>query len=274
MLSLYGARHILTTQIVLVTGYSLGENAPPTRLELLRRYHEFLATLHPCVRLSLSQATQLPVIVDRGPLQIELLRAFALACSGDRVAYSVPNGEKGTDPKVRATVQAGLDDLARGWPDFRAIYETVMPLVLLANASGLAGGTASTVPGVLWAVPKRHWTEADLREFFLHEFVHMTLNLEERRFGFYIDMAVVQQPRYMAASAIRGDARHLDKVFHSIVVATELLLARLHWPNWSEGDRQLHPDTATMYASLERSFNELRGMPLDTVLQSRPIRDP
>jgi hypothetical protein len=271
MLSLFGSSQIIASQIVVLASRGYLGSAPSSRADLRGAYHQFLTSENPSLRSVLMGASQLPVIVDSGEAQSGLLNAYTSACAGDRVNYTIPTETRAGGTADRERMTRCLDQLAASWPEFRAVYDLLLPVMLLAPLSGLAGGTASSVLGVVWVVPKASWTPIDEREFLLHEFTHMALNFEELRFGFYKDMAAVQAPDFMCTSAIRGTRRHLDKVFHSIVVATEVLCARASWSNWAASPYHLHPATDRLYSSTLASLNEVLRLPLEEVLLRRPI---
>jgi hypothetical protein len=230
--------------------------------------------LEPAVPTIVDDSAQWPIYVGEGPTGQALLAAFQRACRTDSVDYESPRSTRAETRQMRDSAQRvaeALEQLGRSWPQARALYGLLLPVVLLAPARHLAGGTVSSVPGVLWAATKPTWSDVDTQEFLLHELVHTTLFLEERRYGFYRDMRLLLNEENLIPSAIRQDRRPLDKVLHSIVVACELLLAREALGLDPERRGGVHPDSDSLRAGTRRSVTAARALDLDRLLMPRPI---
>ncbi len=63
----------------------------------------------------------------------------------------------------------------------------------------------------------------------------------------------------------------MDKVFHSIVVATEILLARQKLGTDTAFSGAVHPDSETLRAGARRSVEAARTLDLERLLMPRPI---
>lgn len=68
-------------------------------------------------------------------------------------------------------------------------------------------------------------TKADVMEMLLHELTHHLLFVDEHNYQHFTYPELIKKENY-AFSAILNMMRPLDKVVHSIVVATELVKAR------------------------------------------------
>lgn len=282
MISLAGPQRVVETLHVVSSAHLTKSNQSVVTgddsLEALRRaYHLMIGDKQPTLRAVLPAETY-PITVSGGDAHAGLITAFLHSVEGeDSVDYQIFTAEeRSPEDSVsgqQAQVNLALDALAESWPEFRGLYELIVPVLLFAPDQGLAGGTASTVLGVLWLDPKRHWSRTDMQEFLLHEFVHHTLFLEERRFGFYQNMELLVRDEYLTHSAIRQDRRPLDKVLHSIVVGTEILLARLEKriPHTDGEAYNLHPESGALLEGLHASLAEVFRLPLDELLQPRPI---
>ncbi|MEV1026124.1 HEXXH motif-containing putative peptide modification protein [Streptomyces sp. NPDC050264] len=283
MISLKGPQSVVETLYVVSSAHArkTGQDVPAgsDALAALRAtYHLMISDKQPALRDVLPGAADLPVAVGSGPAHSGLVKAFIGSVAGEAsVDYDIfSRAQEDTPQELRAKhapVEAALAETGRQWPEFRSLYELLVPVLLYAPDGGLAGGTASTVLGVLWLDPKGHWNSVDIQEFLLHEFVHHTLFLEERRHGFYKNMGLLVEDRYLTRSAIRQDRRPLDKVLHSIVVGTEVLLARhekrIVRPQGV--DLNLHPASAELLAGVTTSLDDVFALPLDELLRPRPI---
>lgn len=277
MIGTYGIPAVLETLSVLVASEIPERDRRVTESpgeRLAGGWHAYMSMREPAVPRIEGSGTQLPIYVGEGATGQALLDAFQRACLIDSVDYVSPHY---TTEETQALsdsadrIARALDQLHTSWPQVRALYGLLLPIVLLAPANGLAGGTASSIPGVLWAATKPTWTDADTQEFLIHELVHTTLFLEERRYGFYHDMQILNATANLTPSAIRQDPRPMDKVFHSIVVATEILLARQMLGTESAIRGGVHPDSKTLLASARRSLEAAEALDLDGLLMPRPI---
>lgn len=126
--------------------------------------------------------------------------------------------------------------------------------VVFSGPSELAsGGSSSGAIGSIWINPRPTWDKQDFFEFFLHEMTHNLVFLDEyhhRHYENYSDMLLEEN---YAMSAILAKKRPLDKVFHSILVCTEVLLARRDVFGHPAAPK-LHPPTSIM---LNQAFESI-----------------
>jgi hypothetical protein len=277
VISTDGLPAVLETLSVLVASDGSipeSEQAATAAGRLARSWQQYIRRREPAIPPIDIDHRKLPVYFGDGPEGQALLGAFHRACLIDSVDYEPPGYASEDAQQLSESAEriaAALDHLAGSWPQVRALYGVLLPVVVLAPSHGLAGGTASSVPGVLWAATKPSWTEIDVQEFLLHELVHTTLFLEERRHGFYRDMRLLLEEDNLVPSAIRQDRRPLDKVLHSIVVATEILLARARLGTDPDLRGALHPDSDTLRAGALRSLHAAQGLNLEGLLMPRPM---
>ncbi|WP_329066138.1 aKG-HExxH-type peptide beta-hydroxylase [Streptomyces sp. NBC_01429] len=283
MISLKGPQSVVETLYVVSSAHAVKTNRTAATggdalASLRASYHLMISDMQPVLRDVLPCATVLPVAVGAGESHTGLVKAFIGSVAGeDSVDYDIfARLQEHSEEELRLKrlpVEAALAEAERSWPEFRSLYELLVPVLLYAPDGGLAGGTASTVLGVLWLDPKEHWNTVDIQEFLLHEFIHHTLFLEERRFGFYKNMGLLVEDRYLTRSAIRQDRRPLDKVLHSIVVGTEVLLARheKRIPHREGVELSLHPESGELLQGVLTSLDEVFALPLTELLRPRPI---
>ena len=115
--------------------------------------------------------------------------------------------------------------------DLAALF-TVCANSVVSSAGGgsPASMTSGRALGLLWVNPRPTWSVADLVEAYVHELTHTLLTLDEHRYGHYRSYELLGEPSSYAVSAIRNERRPLNLVFHSVVVAVELLALRRRLP--------------------------------------------
>jgi hypothetical protein len=95
---------------------------------------------------------------------------------------------------------------------------------------------------------------------------HLSLFVDERLRRHYLDYATLHLPENFARSAVYGLQRPLDKVLHSIVVATEVLLFREYVTGHDSHTGAIHPATerllAGTLASIESTLDLQRRRPV------------
>lgn len=90
---------------------------------------------------------------------------------------------------------------------------------------GTHGGSSSASIGAIWLTVDDKISLIDLQEMYVHELTHHLLFIDELN-NPQFNYKEIAKPENYARSAILRRNRPLDKVVHSIVVASEILLAR------------------------------------------------
>jgi hypothetical protein len=126
--------------------------------------------------------------------------------------------------------------------------------IIFSGPSDLAGGGSSSgAIGCIWINPRPTWNPQDFMEFFVHEMTHNLVFLDEYRHKHYEKYSEMFLEENYAMSAILAKKRPLDKVFHSILVSTEVLLSRRDIFGHPESPK-LHPPTSIM---LDKAFESI-----------------
>lgn len=152
-------------------------------------------------------------------------------------------------------INDGLDVLKSMCPQHASLFGLLISEIILLPSSIANGGSTSNAVGIVWANPSRGWRHLDSVEFLIHEFTHHCMFVDEICNGHY-DYAEVLKKENWTDSAILNKPRPADKVLHSIVVATEILLAREHILGHPASPR-CHPPSTTMKHQTE---NAIRGL--------------
>lgn len=110
--------------------------------------------------------------------------------------------------------------------DLYSVFQLVIHTLFYARSKDSGGGSVSDAIGAIWCSNKKSWNTHDLAEFLVHEFTHNLVFLDEICYKHYYDYDIIAKPENYALSAILNRNRPLDKVFHSLIVAFEVLQFR------------------------------------------------
>ena len=126
-----------------------------------------------------------------------------------------------------------------------SLFSLVINMLFSGPSELAGGGSSSGAIGCIWINPRLSWGTQDFMEFFVHEMTHSLVFLDEFRYRHYENYTGMLLEENYAISAILAKKRPLDKVFHSILVSTEVLLARQDVLGHPEAPK-LHPPTSIM----------------------------
>ncbi|BAP15630.1 hypothetical protein AS19_27790 [Alcanivorax sp. NBRC 101098] len=133
---------------------------------------------------------------------------------------------------------------------------------------GTHGGSSSGAIGAIWITVNEGINEIDLMELFLHELTHHLIFIDELNYPQFNYKEIKKKENY-AYSAILNLSRPLDKVVHSIVVATEIVLAREHILSSSQ-ERKIHPSTEKMKEDIYKSIESIEALKnIESILKPR-----
>lgn len=124
--------------------------------------------------------------------------------------------------KVKSSFEEikGIDD------SFYRLVKLVINVIFTAPSRLAGGGSTSAAIGCIWVNIRDHWQAQDIYEFLIHETTHNLVFLDELCNRHYKDYSKLVKNENFAWSAILNKLRPLDKVFHSIIVCTEILCFR------------------------------------------------
>lgn len=145
------------------------------------------------------------------------------------------------------------------------------PRIRLIRSQYAVGGTTSSAIGVVWGNPEKGWKACDYLEYFVHELTHTLMFLDELRFLHYKNQEIMYDKENFSLSAILQAERPIDRVLHSIVVATEVILLRTR-NLINHLECQIHPPTDPLVNSTQKSIERLLSHPnKDRILTSRAL---
>lgn len=144
-----------------------------------------------------------------------------------------------------------------------ATFKSFIHTLFYHRSADSGGGSTSTLPGVIWCCNRRDWDAWDIVEFLVHELTHNLVFIDEYYHVHYPDLEKIEAPENYALSAVLKRPRPLDKVFHSLVVAYEVLQLRRRFND--PQSPKAHPRTPHL---LEQCRDTIRS--LETLLEQKP----
>ncbi|CAM4323475.1 aKG-HExxH-type peptide beta-hydroxylase [Bordetella muralis] len=139
--------------------------------------------------------------------------------------------------------------------EHKCLFDFLITDIFLMPSKDASGGSTSSAIGVIWANPKITHRVPDVVEFIVHELTHHAMFIDEHRYGHY-DHRALMNPDSWAQSAILKVPRPLDKVIHSIVVATEIVMFREKFIGHPAAPL-MHPPTPKILAQLVASVDSV-----------------
>lgn len=138
--------------------------------------------------------------------------------------------------------------------DYLDFLKTIITDIFILPSDKARAGSTSQAIGLIWMNPRPTYTLPDIIEMLVHEFTHHAMFLDEMKHSHYSYERVRDRSTW-ARSAILNIARPLDKVLHSIVVSTEVLLFRDSFLGHPAAPR-VHPPTNQLALQLKTSLAE------------------
>jgi hypothetical protein len=145
--------------------------------------------------------------------------------------------------------------------EFWEIFAIYTNYIVFCDSKFSPGGTSSGALGTIFCSRSLELDADSLYELLVHEVTHLMMFVDERRSRHYRDDQALATPENFAVSAVYQKRRPLDKVLHSIVVSTEVLLHREHVIGHGS-ESTVHPSTEVLAPATLRScasILELQG---------------
>ena len=155
--------------------------------------------------------------------------------------------DEATDKK--ALILRAIHELGIYSEVHKALFDTLITDIFILPSVRAKAGSTSQAIGVIWANPKTTYSLHDMVEILVHEMTHHAMFIDEVRYVHYSYSAVMDKSTW-ARSAILNVPRPLDKVLHSAVVATEILLMRANYLGHPVMTK-VHPPTNVMLTQLK-----------------------
>lgn len=258
MLLQIGEQNILEN---ILSGFKANNiNLPKDEKELRFSYQEYLKVMQPhCTWLRSETCTPIENFTYSSGTRNDLFNLFC----GD--ASALDDKDQTTAIKLgevcgghNEIVKSAISAMKRDTVDYYNFLNSFIEVIFYEGSDVSSGGSTSNAIGVIWANPHPKFSVNDVLEFLVHELTHNLLFLDEWVHPHY-DYDIILKPETWCNSAILHIKRPLDKVVHSIIVATEIVLLR----NKFIGEPQnpcAHPPSDTMITSILDSIAQIRQL--------------
>jgi hypothetical protein len=196
-----------------------------------------------------------PLFCNDAAIEANLLGAINVTSPLDDLEhYQAPKAFMQVAPD-RARIEADVAHAERMYrefqhrdPAFWRVFDLYVEHVACIDSKFSPGGTISTALGVIYLSNPRTRSAVALYELYVHECTHLMMFVDQARRRHYASFEAISEPNNYCVSAVYEMDRPLDKVLHSLVVATELILHREHVLGHHD-DASVHPKTARLARS-------------------------
>lgn len=236
------------------------DKSPDTYEELKKLYIDFLKKRHPEVsELFINSDTQF--ITDKNLTEPFLKKATKHDNSlidDLNQGHIIDVGLSDVDIKQIEIMKEALKSLQFLYEEFYNSINLVIPSVVFLGSTRAKGGSFSGLLGIIWCGIHEDWTVSDYQEFWIHESTHHFLFLDEIVHEHY-DYDTFAHKENWSHSAILNIKRPLDKVFHSIAVAIEVIAFRVNIFKINNNFRtKAHPETNVLFKQIWNSLDSLQ----------------
>jgi len=156
----------------------------------------------------------------------QLLAHYESECMLTELTHDMVIADVPSMTAALSVIRSRLAELQVVAPRLHDLFLTVIHTLFYARSMESGGGSVSSAMGVIWCGHRKNWTGNDVLEFLVHELTHNLVFLDEYRYVHWVDLELIADPRNWPRSAILKRSRPMDKVFHSLVVAHEVLSFR------------------------------------------------
>jgi len=139
-----------------------------------------------------------------------------------------------------------------------SLFDLLIHTIFYTRSLESGGGSVSDAIGVIWCSNRKTWSLEDLAEFLVHEFSHNLVFIDEVRYKHYVDYALLAKEENYALSAILKIQRPLDKVFHSLIVAYEIINFR--FDSGEPSSSLVHPSSTVLIENCRDTIKSIRQL--------------
>jgi hypothetical protein len=226
----------------------------------------FLSKLQPDVPIHKSLEVEFVADFEKGQ---QLAHCFNINLEREGIDQLIGDDLPMQNPLLE--LKEHLDVLCSIDVDLYSLFTLAINLIFYGGSSHAVGGTTSAAIGVIWGNPENGWKTCDYLEYFMHELTHTLMFLDELRFLHYKDLDIMYEKENFSLSAILQANRPVDRVLHSIIVATEVLMLRMR-NLVDHSDCQIHPSTEQLVETTQKSIDHLLSHPnRDRLLTPRSL---
>lgn len=240
--------------IILLSTQDFGSIKSLSKEKLKASYKNFLNKLQPNIPVSQSLECE---FIENNQKSHELIKCFNINLKQEGINQLIENDSlKNPISKIKEH----LEILEKLDPFLHSLFDLAINTVFSGGSSHAVGGTTSAAIGIVWGNPENGWKACDYLEYFVHELTHTLMFLDELRFRHYLDQEIMYRKENFSLSAILQAERPIDRVLHSIVVATEILVLRSRNLLY-HSECQIHPNTEALIDSTLTAIDKLKTHP-------------
>ena len=262
MLALYGVDDVIRNLYCLARLQSAEAKITNTE-ELRHHYLSFLASRQPHAPVNWND----DVFVDDERTEQRLSAAFSEGLLNDLGQADVFGPSYSEDIRQRklSFARKCVAELLHLDSDVDLVFGLVIHTIFLkaskpsSSSRGSHGGSSSAAIGTIWLTVEDALQRVDIMEMLVHELTHHLLFIDELNHAQFA-YSEIAKPENFARSAILKRNRPLDKVVHSIVVATEILEARRKYL-YGFGPSKIHPPSDALKQDTEMAIESVLTLP-------------
>ena len=257
MISLVGKREIYKSLVVLGSAHS--GNVPETTKDVESNFHDFLRAHQPEVPRFDIMGTEIVNDVSMEDRLADLYRLDSYSNDRDQSSLIGESFQGSTRERQKYLLKEAMEKMEKEMPEVYSLFQLSIDALFLRNGERAGGGSTSGAIGIIWINSRNHWNVQDLVELLVHELAHHLLFIDELRYLHFRDYNLLLKKENFAQSAILHQKRPVDKVFHSIVVAVEVLETRKkHFPESRKG--HVHPPSDRLLNQTFEALESLRSL--------------
>ncbi|MGQ7249333.1 aKG-HExxH-type peptide beta-hydroxylase [Halomonas sp. V046] len=223
-------------------------------------YVRLLGAVNPALPAAPSSGV---TFVDNPSIEDALIRAFYAPSVLDDMPWYRDSEYFDNTPRDRDVVE---QDIAYVWSrleffghfeaGFWEAFQFLVTYLMFPSTRFALGGTDSAAIGSIFVSRPRQYANRDLYELLVHEFTHTAMFVDELGAPHYANERLLARQENFAVGAISGLRRPLDKVLHSLAVASEIFLHREACIGHPKGP-SVHPLTPDLIAGALRCAQSL-----------------
>lgn len=274
MYFLTGYSNIIKSVYALSSSYTKGIK-PKVVQDLKQPYRNFLVYFHKDSYINFSENK-----FETNPKSLENLRSRFMVKTTindleqeNLLALHIDKNQQ--DWRIDSVVKA-IDGIKKLSPELGEIFELCIHSIIISDSKRnnfgqrAHGGSTSNCIGLIWLTILAQLNHQDIMEILIHELTHTLVFIDELNHKHFIYQDIAKKYTW-AQSAILDKNRPMDKVIHSIIVATEILYARkLLFSNTHKFN--VHPESSLIKESLLASIKSVKEHPhLHKICQPRAI---
>jgi hypothetical protein len=154
--------------------------------------------------------------------------------------------------------------------DLYLTFQSYIHTMIYNRTLTTGGGSNSLLPGVIWFGHRKNWCRRNIGELIIHELTHNIMFIDELLNRHHPAAEHISDKRLWPISTILKRPRPVDKVLHSLVVASEVLAFRRIFGEPTE--YLAHPPSFEIAESMAQTILSLRHInSTETILCPRGL---